>query len=46
MKHHILFERLKVLDKQLKEKSLKVYNTGFSPVEQNTTVTIIGDVKE
>lgn len=46
MKYHILFEMLKELDKQIREKSLKVYNTGFSPVEQTTTVTIIGDVKK
>ena len=37
MKYHILFKRLKELDKRLRESNLNVYNKGISSCEQKTT---------
>lgn len=43
MKYHILFKRLKELDKQLRKSNLNVYSKNFVPPDQ-TFVTIV--VKE
>lgn len=40
MKHHLVFKRLKDLDKQIREKSLNVYSKNFVPPDQ-TFVTIV-----
>ena len=40
MKHHILFKKLKGLDKQLRESRLNVYNKDIFSCEQKTTQII------